>query len=286
MSYDLHTHSEVSDGTEPPAQVVAAAARAGLRGLALTDHDTTVGWEQARAAAREHGLLFIPGAEITTKTSAGTSVHMLSYLHDPQHPGLAAANSAARSGRVQRAKRIVANLAEDFEISWADVLTHVGPETTVGRPHIADALVTTGVVADRSEAFTHYLHKGSKYYVPQDTMTPVEAITLIRQAGGVPVIAHAMASRRGSTVSLAELEEMVQAGLAGVEVYHRDNTAEGKELLLDLARRRDLIVTGSSDYHGTGKPNRLGENTTDAEMVLRILQQGTGTEALGGPPAV
>lgn len=279
MSFDLHTHSTVSDGTESPAHVIAEAARAGLRGAALTDHDSTAGWEEARAAAEDHGLGFIPGAEITAKMR-GTSVHMLSYLHDPKHVGMVELNAAMRGGRVERAKRISERLAEDFPLTWEDVLAHVGEDATIGRPHLADALVALGVVSQRSEAFQKYLHKGTKYYVGQDSPHPAEVIATIREAGGVPVIAHAMAPTRGGTLRMSDLEELVEAGMAGVEVWHRDNSAEGRQLLLDLAARRDLIVTGSSDYHGVaGKPNRLGENSTDTEQVRRIVALGTGSAA-------
>lgn len=279
MSFDLHTHSTVSDGTESPSHVVAEAARAGLRGLALTDHDSTAGWDEARQAAEVHGIGLIPGIEITAKAGR-TSVHMLSYLHDPQHAAMVELNASMRGGRVERAKRICERLAEDFPLTWDDVLEHVGEDATIGRPHLADALVAAGVVTERSEAFQRYLHKGTKYYVGQESPHPAEVVETIRQAQGVPVIAHAMASSRGGSLSVAELEELVEAGMAGVEVWHRDNSAEGRQLLLDLATRHDLIVTGSSDYHGAeGKPNRLGENSTDKEQVSRILELGTGSAA-------
>lgn len=284
MSFDLHTHSTVSDGTEPPAQVVAAAARAGLKGIALTDHDSTAGWEPALEAARAHGITFIPGIEITSHTGT-TNVHMLSYLHDPNDVGMVELNATMRGGRLERAKRICERLAEDFPITWHDVLSHVGEDATIGRPHLADALVAAGVVAHRSEAFDKYLHKGTKYYVGQDSPHPLEVVETVVRAGGVPVIAHAMASARGGSLSVAELEELVDAGMKGVEVWHRDNPVEGREVLVDLARRRDLVITGSSDYHGVlGKPNRLGENTTDKDQVRRILELGTGTDAYNDIP--
>ncbi len=281
MTFDLHTHSNVSDGTQPPAEVVAAAARAGLQGLALTDHDTTAGWPEAVRAAAEHQILLIPGMEITTLTEDRISVHLLSYLHDPAHPGLAAAIRGAREGREARARRMVERLAEDFPITWESVQAQVSEGATVGRPHLADALVAAGVVADRQEAFDRMLHRGSPYYVSQENIHPAEAIRLVREAGGVPVIAHAMAGSRGRTVSADQLEEMVEAGLAGVEVWHRDNPEEGRQLLLELARRHDLLTTGSSDYHGAGKPNLLGENTTDLRTVERLLEQATGSTPAG-----
>jgi 3',5'-nucleoside bisphosphate phosphatase len=285
MSFDLHTHSTASDGTEPPAHVVAEAARAGVAGLALTDHDSSAGWAEARAEALKQGVAFIPGMEVTSKT-ANVSVHMLSYLHDPEHPGMLEINAAARGGRMERAKRICDRLSEDFPVTWDLVLEHIRTDTSIGRPHLADALVAAGVVSSRSEAFNKYLHRGTKYFVDQDNPHPVDVVQRIRAAGGVPIIAHAMADARGGTLTRAELEELVDAGLCGVEVYHRDNPKPGRKLLLDLAARHDLIVTGSSDYHGArGKPNLLGENTTESEQVARILELGAGSPAIGPLPS-
>ncbi|GAA3063198.1 MULTISPECIES: PHP domain-containing protein [Actinomycetes] len=286
MGVDLHTHSYCSDGTQSPADVVATAARAGLDGLALTDHDTTVGWAEAMRAAQEHGILLIPGMEITTLTDDRISVHMLSYLHDPHHEGLARAIRDARTGRVTRAQRMAERLSVDFPLSWDDVLEQVADGATVGRPHLADALVAIGAVADRQEAFDRLLFRGSPYYVSQENMHPTTAIRLVREAGGVPVIAHSMASTRGRTVSMDQLEEMIEVGLAGVEVWHRDNPPDGRRILLDLARRHDLLTTGSSDYHGAGKPNLIGENTTDLDTVAELLDLATGSPAYGRLPGV
>lgn len=284
MSFDLHTHSNVSDGTQPPAEVVASAKRAGLQGLALTDHDTTAGWAEAMRAAQEQEILLVPGMEITTLTENRISVHLLSYLHDPAHPGLSAVIRGAREGREVRARRMVELLAQDFPLSWEGVRAQVVEGGTVGRPHLADALVAAGAVVDRQEAFDRLLHRGSPYYVSQDNVLPVEAIRLVREAGGVPFIAHSMAATRGRTVSIEQLEEMIGAGLAGVEVWHRDNPEEGRQLLLDLARRHDLLTTGSSDYHGAGKPNLIGENTTDLRTVEQILERATGSTPAGRLP--
>ena len=284
MNFDLHVHSDISDGTQPPAEVVASAKRAGLQGMALTDHDTTAGWGEAVRAAQEHQILVIPGMEITTLTEDRISVHLLSYLHDPAHPGLSAAIRGARQGRQQRARTMVERLAEDFPITWKDVQAQVSDGATIGRPHLADALVAAGVVADRQEAFDRLLHRGSPYYVSQENILPTEAIRLVAAAGGVPVIAHAMASARGRTVSREQLEEMIEAGLAGVEVWHRDNPEDGRQMLLELARRHNLLTTGSSDYHGAGKPNLLGENTTDLHTVEQILERATGSTPAGALP--
>ena len=280
MRIDLHTHSNVSDGTETPAELITAAAAAGLDVVALTDHDQTTGWDQARAAAAQTlGIGFIPGMEITCQDSHGISVHLLSYLHDPAYQPLLDELAVSLNSRIVRAQRIVERLAEDYPISWELVAEHCQPGATVGRPHIADALVAAGVVAHRNEAFANILSSRSRYYVSHPAINPSAAVRLVREAGGVPVFAHPKASLRGRVVPQSTVLEMIEAGLSGVEVYHRDNTAEGKEQLLALAAEYDLIVTGSSDYHGTGKLNRLGENLTEPAMLERILAQGTGTSA-------
>ncbi|NAZ14494.1 PHP domain-containing protein [Glutamicibacter soli] len=280
MRIDLHTHSNVSDGTETPAELITAAAAAGLDVVALTDHDQTSGWDQARVTAQELGIGFIPGMEITCQDSHGISVHLLSYLHDPSYQPLLDELAVSLNSRIVRARRIVERLAEDYPISWELVTEHCQPGATVGRPHIADALVTAGVVAHRNEAFANILSSRSRYYVSHPAINPAAAVRLVREAGGVPVFAHPKAALRGRVVPESTVHEMIEAGLGGVEVYHRDNSAEGKEQLLALASEHDLIVTGSSDYHGTGKLNRLGENLTEPAMLERILAQGTGTSAL------
>ena len=278
MRIDLHTHSNVSDGTETPSELMRAASAAGLDVVALTDHDQTSGWDEAAAQARKLGLGFVPGMEITCQDAHGISVHLLSYLHDPTYQPLLDELDRALNSRIIRARRIVDLLAEDYPISWDLVGEHCLPGSTVGRPHIADALVTAGVVENRNEAFANILSSRSRYYVSHPAVNPATAVQLVREAGGVPVFAHPKASARGRVVPDSTFYEMLDAGLAGVEVHHRDNTAEGKAWLLDLAAEHDLIVTGSSDYHGTGKLNRLGENLTEPGMLQRIIDEGTGTQ--------
>ncbi len=280
MRTDLHTHSTVSDGTQPPEQVVASAREAGLDVVALTDHDSTAGWEPASRAARELGIRLVPGMEISCGTD-GVSVHLLSYLHDPDDAELRAEVDAARASRLHRAERMVELLGRDVDLTWSDVERHVAEGATVGRPHIADALVSRGVVRDREEAFAGLLASRGPYYVRHYAPDPVLAVRLVVAAGGVPVMAHPMARRRGRVVGDDVIEAMAQAGLAGLEVHHRDNDEAGRAHLLDLARRLDLLVTGSSDYHGAGKPNRLGEHTTDDEVLAEIERRGRGTQVVG-----
>ncbi|MHA7220850.1 PHP domain-containing protein [Arthrobacter sp. RHLT1-20] len=277
MRIDLHAHSNVSDGTQAPGAVMASAAAAGLDVVALTDHDSTDGWGEAAPAAREHGVALVPGMEISCRTAEGISVHLLCYLHDPAHPGLLEEITKAKDARFTRAERMVSLLAEDYPLSWDDVIHHVAPGATLGRPHIADALVAAGVVADRTEAFESILTSHSRYFVQHYAPDPALAVELVRAAGGVPVFAHPVASSRGRIVGERTYQEMIDAGLAGLEIYHRDNPEEGRTFLRGLARRHGLLVTGSSDYHGAGKPNLLGENLTSPEVFARIEELGTGT---------
>ncbi|GAA1049624.1 PHP domain-containing protein [Arthrobacter russicus] len=277
MRIDLHTHSNVSDGTELPADVIRSAKRAGLDVVALTDHDSTAGWSQAGTAAREIGIALVPGMEVSCRTAEGITVHLLSYLHDPEHPGLLEEIGKSRDARLTRAEKMVDRLAEDYPLNWDDVSQHVAPGATVGRPHIADALVAAGVVADRNEAFVSILTSRSKYWVSHYAPDPVLAVSLVREAGGVPVFAHPVAVERGRVVAESVYREMIDAGLAGLEIEHRDNPTEGKAFLYSLAEKHDLIVTGSSDYHGAGKPNRLGENLTSPESLARIEALATGS---------
>lgn len=272
--YDLHIHSKLSDGTQTLPELIDEIAGTPLSGFALTDHDTTAGWETARQLAGEHGLDFLPGMEVSC-AAEGLSIHLLSYGHDPTYQPLLDEIAQARASRETRAQRMVELLAEDFSINWDDVLAQVGEGATVGRPHIADALVKAGVVADRSVAFAEILTTRSKYYVSHYAVNPVDAVRLVREAGGAPVMAHPRARARGRVASIELIEEMIEAGLAGLEIEHRDNAEEDRVVLRQLAQKHNLLVTGSSDYHGAGKPNRLGENTTGADVVARLREQMT-----------
>ncbi len=272
---DLHVHSTASDGTQPPAAVVAEAVGAGLDAVALTDHDTTAGWAEATAAARELGIVLVPGAEISCQ-AGGISVHLLSYLHDPGEPELAAEMERTRTDRLSRARRMVERIAADYPLTWAEVAARVGPGATVGRPHIADAMVAKGLVGDRDEAFASVLHSRSRYHVRHYAPDAERAVRLVRAAGGVPVMAHPLAARRGRTVSDAVIAELADAGLAGLEVDHRDHEPAEREHLRGLAAELGLLTTGASDYHGVGKVNRIGENLTRPETLERIEALATG----------
>ena len=270
---DLHTHSRVSDGTQSPTELVAAARRAGLDVLAITDHDTTAGWPEAGRAAQAEGLALVRGTEVSC-TSDGTSVHLLSYLHDPTDEALAEVLAHSRSSRDGRARAMVDRLAEDFDLTWAEVAAQAGPGATIGRPHIADVLVARGHAADRSAAFATMLAPSGPYYVRYHAPEVTEAVRRVLAAGGVPVFAHPRASTRGRVVGEEVIRDLAAAGLAGLEVDHRDHTEADKDRLRALAGELGLLVTGSSDYHGAGKPNRLGEHTTAVEVFEQIVERG------------
>jgi len=269
---DLHAHSSVSDGTETPAELIAAAVAAGLGTVAITDHDSTGGWASALAAAEGTGLDVVPGIELSTQLDYA-SVHVLGYLVDPTDPDLVAATATIRAERLGRAESMVARIGRDYDLSWADVLVHTTPDSTVGRPHIADALVAKGIVPDRTAAFQTILSWRGGYYQPHRAPLPVVGVELIVAAGGVPVIAHPGARGPSSLFDDAKIRDLVAAGLAGLELDHRDNAPERLPVWRAWADRYDLIVTGSSDYHGAGKPNRLGEHTTAPTQLARIRER-------------
>ena len=291
VKIDLHTHSTRSDGLDTPSQLVANAAKAGINVLALTDHDTVSGWDEARSKAIELGIGFVPGIEVTSVSdierfgrTIRISVHLLAYLPDPNHEALALVLGDTVATREARARAIVDKLAQELPISWEMVMDHLDKGATIGRPAIADTLVTMKAVSNRSEAFDYYLATDGPFYVSHSTVSTVEAIELIGKAGGVSVIAHPLKGVGPNTspedLPLDHFEEMISKGLSGIEVYHRDVPEAARSWLLDLASKHDLVVTGSSDYHGVaGKPNQLGENTTSQEMLDRIVKLGTGTKA-------
>lgn len=276
MAIDLHVHSTASDGTDDPAQVVAVARAAGLTVVALTDHDTTAGWAAAAEAARRLGVVFLPGAEISCQ-AGGIGVHMLSYLHDPHHPALLAELARTREDRLHRARRMVQRISADLDLTWEDVMAQVGEGATVGRPHIADAMVARGLVVSRDEAFATVLHSRSPYYRPHYAPDAADTVLAIRAAGGVPVMAHPRAGRRGRLVAPTVIADLAAAGMAGLEVDHRDHDEADRRMLRALAADLDLVVTGSSDYHGTGKLNRIGECTTSPDTLEAIEAQASGT---------
>ncbi|EFA23691.1 PHP domain protein [Bifidobacterium gallicum DSM 20093 = LMG 11596] len=274
--WDLHCHTVFSDGTETPTALVRLSREIGLHGVAITDHDTTAGWQEAEQAAVTIGQPLMRGTEITAHVH-GVSVHMLAYLYNPHSQHIRELFETTRQGRLERTKRMVALMSKDLPISWDDVLAQVkqGSRTTIGRPHIADALVAAGVYRDRNEAFQGAVASSSPYYLPTPSPTAQQVVEAIRDAGGVTVIAHAAdPSRNKHVLSDEQIRELADQGLDGLEVWHRGNPEDQRRRLLELARQCHLLVTGGSDWHGAGKPNALGEYLTDDETVARIAERG------------
>lgn len=278
MLIDLHTHSTSSDGTDSPTELVNRAISKKIDVLALTDHDSTRGWDEALNTLLSHpsktSMQLVQGAEISCQDSDGISIHMLGYMFDTEYQPLLEVLERTRENRVSRMERIIARLNEaGIEISLEDVHAQRKGDATLGRPHLADALVARGHVASRDEAFAALLHNKSKFYINHYSPSPTEVIRLIKSAGGVAVIAHPLASQRGRTIRIELMEQLVEAGLDGIEIYHRDHSDDEKVQLLQIAKENELIVTGSSDYHGTGKQNQLAEFTTHPQQWGALLSR-------------
>ena len=289
MRADLHVHSSASDGTDPPAEVMRRAARAGLDVVALTDHDTVAGHAEARRA-RPDSLTLLPGMELSCRLHGqrgvpggllgssprgqqGRSVHLLAYLFDPGHPDLAAELSRIRDDRVLRARAMVGRLADlGVGISWDQVAAIAGP-AVVGRPHIARAMAASGAIASPAEAFTRdWIGDGGRAYVGRYALDPVHAIGLVRAAGGVAVLAHPRAGQE-YRVSDEEIGRLAAAGLAGVEVFHPDHPATERAGLLALAHDLGLVATGGSDDHGSLTGYRIGCETVGAEAYQALISR-------------
>jgi predicted metal-dependent phosphoesterase TrpH len=259
---DLHTHTTASDGTDSPFALVKKALATGVTTLGITDHDSTAGWAEAITAIQPQ-IQLVLGAEISCLTTDGISVHMLGLLFDGEDESIQQMLSDSRDTRLPRMRKMVALLqADGLDISLEDVYQAAPDQATIGRPHLADALVAKKIVATRDEAFADLLHNESKYYVTHAAPTPADAIATIKSAGGVAVIAHPFASRRGQILTADSFQDLVAAGLDGIEVHHRDQNAAEQQVLTEIARELHLVTTGASDYHGTGKLNSMAENTT------------------------
>ncbi|MDR1237132.1 MAG: PHP domain-containing protein [Propionibacteriaceae bacterium] len=270
---DLHTHSEVSDGTDTPTQLVAAAAQAGLSTIALTDHDTFAGIAEALAAGSVYGVQVLAGVEISTELN-GISVHLLGYGADPEEPGLAAALEQLRRSRADRTPQMLAALAAlGMPIDPEILRVEVGESPSVGRPHIADAMIKHGYVTDRGAAFDGYLAVGGPAYVPRFHTPLRQAVDLVHKAGGVAVIAHPWSRQSWQVLDERALFWLARDHrLDGIEVDHHDHSVQTRAELRRIAGRVGLLATGSSDYHGTGKVDHdLGSNTTSAAVLTEIL---------------
>lgn len=287
MLIDLHAHSTASDGTDSPTALVKAARDAGLDVVALTDHDTTVGWAEA-AAAVPAGLTLVPGLELSCRWAPPdggrpTELHLLGYLVDPTHRGLDATLMALRDSRLGRAERMTERMAADgLPVRWERVSELAG-NASVGRPHIARTLVEAGVVSSVDEAFATLLRTGSPYHEPKQDVDALAGVRLVTDAGGVAVFAHPLARGRGRVVGDDVILAMVGAGLAGLEVDHPDHAPEDREHLRRLAAELGLLATGSSDYHGTNKRVRVGEGGhTSPEAYEALVARATGSAPVVG----
>ncbi len=269
MRIDLHCHSTASDGTRPPAEVMRRARAAGLDVVALTDHDTFAGHEEARRALPP-GLGLVPGLELSCQHQ-GHSVHLLGYLADPRHPELAAECEAIRSDRVRRGRAMVDRLrALGAPVTWEQVAALA--QGTVGRPHIARAMVAAGVIDRPAQAFTSdWLAPGGRAYVQRYALPPERAVSLVRAAGGVPVLAHPGLPARGWIIPDEVIATLAAAGLGGLEVDHPDQDRAQRDRLRALAGDLGLIASGGSDDHGTLTADRLGCDTIEPEAYERLM---------------
>jgi hypothetical protein len=279
MRIDLHAHSNASDGTDSPAQLVTNAYTAGLDVVALTDHDTVAGYAEAFEAIgtlRGRPFALVPGIELSC-IADGVSLHLLGYLFDPANEELANEMTLLRTDRVRRAKSMVEKLVElGASISWEQV-SRIAGDAAVGRPHVALALVEAGVVVDVPSAFSQeWIGNGGRAYVEKYSLAPERAISLVKAAGGAAVFAHPAASSRGAIVGDAYIERFAAAGLDGLEVDHPDHSEETRVRLRGLAADLGLLVTGSSDYHGFVKSTPLGANTTDVAVFEQLVARTSG----------
>jgi len=278
MRIDLHTHSLISDGTDTPGELARKARAVGLDVVGLTDHDTFDGLDEAVAEAERVGIHVVRGMELSCSRH-GDSVHVLAYGADPASPGLAAEMARVRDGRLGRLTGVLAKLAElGVPVTEAEVMAQVGESPSVGRPHIADALIKAGHVRDRQEAFDRFLADGGPAHVHRYTIEVDRGIDLVHEAGGLAVIAHPWGRGREHVLPPSLLEALVRDhGLDGIEVDHQDHDAETRQRLRTLAGNLGLLTTGSSDYHGAGKLDHdLGCNTTDPEVFDEMQRRLAG----------
>lgn len=274
MRIDLHSHTTVSDGTDTPAELLALARSIGLDVLAVTDHDTFEHLPHVRAAAAREGVELLEGMELSCELE-GHSIHLLAYGMDTEDPTLLAEMARIRAGRADRLPRMLAKLAElGVPVSAAEVLAQAGTAPSIGRPHVADALVARGHVASRTEAFQRFLADDGPAYVARYNPDIRTGIDLVHGAGGVAVLAHPWGRTSSTVLTESVLAELVhQHGLDGFEVDHEEHSLEQRARLRTLATALGVLGTGSSDYHGTGKPQQLGCNLTHPEVYAELCRR-------------
>jgi predicted metal-dependent phosphoesterase TrpH len=267
---DLHTHSDESDGTFTPSEVVRRAAELGLHVVALTDHDTTAGLEEAGEAAREVGVELVPGVEFSAEYQA-TSIHVLCYWMDASNEDLQTELQRLRDDRFRRGEMMIEKLqALGFDISFERVVEIAGGGNIV-RPHVAQAMVEAGIVADEAEAFDRYIADGGPAHVPKHALDPLDAVDLIGRAGGVCVLAHPGMWGDQTSVPDDLIAAMAERGMVGLEVDHTDHTPEQRAVYRAMAERLGLVATGGSDCHGTRyDPIRLGSSLCDPEQFAAL----------------
>jgi predicted metal-dependent phosphoesterase TrpH len=267
---DLHTHSDESDGTFTPSEVARRAAELGLDVVALTDHDTTAGLEEAGEAAREVGVELVPGVEFSAEYE-GTSIHVLCYWMDVSNEELQTELQRLRDDRFRRGEMMIEKLqALGFDISFERVREIAGGGNIV-RPHVAQAMVEAGIVADEAEAFDRFIADGGPAHVPKHALDPLDSVDLIGRAGGVCVLAHP--GMWGDQTSVPEdlIAAMAERGMVGLEVDHTDHTPEQRSTYRAMAERLGLVATGGSDCHGTRyDPIRLGSSLCDPEQFAAL----------------
>jgi predicted metal-dependent phosphoesterase TrpH len=272
---DLHAHSTASDGTDPPAEVMRQARAAGLDVIALTDHDTLAGHDEARRALPP-GLALVPGMELSCRLD-GHSVHLLAYHVDPAHAGLAEQLHAITTDRVRRARDMVGKLRGlGVDITWEQVAAIAG-DGVVARPHIARAMVAAGAVARPDQAFTaEWIGTGGRAYVSRYALDPEDAIRLVSSAGGVSVLAHPGAPQGGWVIGDEAVARLAAAGLAGLEIAHPDHDDAERIRLAALAATLGLVSSGGSDDHGSLTGHRLGCETIAPGEYERLMSRATG----------
>ena len=278
---DLHTHTTASDGTDNPFEMLQNARKAGLTVVAMTDHDSIEGWREVRSKRDQipAGLTIVPGAEVSTRTQLGMSVHIVGLLFDAKNVQLAKLLSDTRDDRIPRMEKMIEKLqAAGYQVTMQDVEEVKPVGATLGRPHLADALIKNGIVASRDEAFAELLHNNSQFYVSHWAPSPVEAIKAIAAAGGVSILAHPFAEKRGAVLTFGEVTELAAAGLNGIERNKRDQDEAAHSKIDQLSSEHNLIKVGSSDYHGSARANQLGEEQTPLDLWENLASKASGDE--------
>lgn len=257
------------------------AKKAGLTVVAMTDHDSIEGWREVRSKRDQipAGLTIVPGAEVSTRTQLGMSVHIVGLLFDAKNTQLAKLLSDTRDDRIPRMEKMIEKLqGAGYQVTMQDVEEVKPVGATLGRPHLADALIKNGIVASRDEAFAELLHNNSQFYVSHWAPSPVEAIKAIAAAGGVSILAHPFAEKRGAVLTFGEVTELAAAGLNGIERNKRDQDEAAHSKIDQLASDHNLIKVGSSDYHGSARANQLGEEQTPVDLWENLASKANGDE--------